>query len=277
MSEKTVIERTKQPNTTDTLKHDLITLGLKTGDLLIVHTSLSKIGWISGGPVAYIDALLKVVGEEGTIVMPTQTGDNSNPIDWENPPVPRSWVQTICKTMPAFDANKTPTRGMGRVPEVFRKYPGAFRSNHPMDSFAALGKDAHDVVSDHVLSPAFGLDSPLGYLYLNHAKILLTGVGYEACTAIHLAECLSEAVSRRKLGAAIMIQGKRMWQTFLDYDYDSDDFPLIGADYERLHSVSIGSIGMAEARLIDMIDLIDFATNWIKKHRKRDIKEIETE
>jgi aminoglycoside 3-N-acetyltransferase len=268
MSEKIVIDRSERPYTIETLKNDFIALGLKKGDRVIVHTSLSKIGWISGGPVAYIDALLEVIGPSGTIVMPTQTGDNSHPLDWDNPPVPKDWVQTIVRTMPAFDVDKTPTRGMGRVPEVFRKYPGAIRSNHPMDSFVAWGKDAHDVVRDHVLSPAFGLDSPLGYLYLNQGKVLLTGVGYESCTALHLAECLSESVPKRKLGTAMMQQGKRIWQTFSDYDYDSEDFFSLGGAYERERLIPIQAVGMAEARLVDLTDLIDFATKWMRKNRK---------
>ncbi len=265
-----MIERTERPNTIETLKKDFSALGLKKDDLVIVHTSLSKIGWISGGPVAYIDALLEVVGPNGTILMPTQTGDNSDPADWENPPVPKDWVQTIMRTMPAFDVDKTPTRGMGRVPEVFRKYPGAVRSNHPMDSFVALGREAHEAVRDHVLSPAFGLDSPLGYLYLNQGRILLTGVGYESCTALHLAECLFDSVPERKIGTAMMHRGKRIWRTFSDYDYDSDDFPLLGTAYEREREVPIHNVGMAETRLIDMTDLIDFATKWMRKNRKAD-------
>ncbi|MFP4187574.1 MAG: aminoglycoside N(3)-acetyltransferase [Acholeplasmataceae bacterium] len=267
MSEKTVIERTERPNTIGTLKKDLISLGLKTGDRVIVHTSLSRIGWISGGAVAYIDALLEVVGPNGTVVMPTQTADNSDPAAWGNPPVPKNWIPTIARTTPAFDADKTPTRGMGRVPEVFRKYPGAIRSNHPTDSFAALGKDARSLTQHHALSPGFGLDSPLGYLYLNQGKILLTGVGYDTCTALHLAECLSGVVPKRKLKTAMMEQGKRIWRTFSDYDYDSDDFPLLGKAYERERRVAKRSLGMAETRLIDLADLIDFAVIWMRKKR----------
>ena len=53
----------------------------------MVHSSLSKIGWVCGAEVSVIQALLEVVGEEGTIVMPAHTGDNSDPSVWENPPI----------------------------------------------------------------------------------------------------------------------------------------------------------------------------------------------
>ena len=56
--------------------------------------------------------------------MPTHTGDNSEPSNWENPPVPESWWDVIRAEMPVFDPKLTPTRGMGIIPETFRKFPG---------------------------------------------------------------------------------------------------------------------------------------------------------
>ena len=68
-----IVASTQFPNTIETITKDLKALGVEKGMTIIVHSSLSSIGWISGGAVAVVEALMKVVTEEGTIIMPTQS------------------------------------------------------------------------------------------------------------------------------------------------------------------------------------------------------------
>ncbi|SFO24462.1 Aminoglycoside 3-N-acetyltransferase [Pseudobutyrivibrio sp. JW11] len=42
----------------------------------MVHTALSKMGYVCGGAQAVIEALIEVVGEDGTIMMPAQSWKN---------------------------------------------------------------------------------------------------------------------------------------------------------------------------------------------------------
>lgn len=75
---------------------------------VLVHSSLSSIGWVNGGAVAVIQALIDVVTEEGTIVMPSQSVELSDPKEWGNPPVPEEWWDIIRESMPAYNSNYTP-------------------------------------------------------------------------------------------------------------------------------------------------------------------------
>ena len=61
-------------------------VGLKSGDTVMVHTSLGKMGYVCGGAQAVIEALMEVVGDSGTIMMPTQSWKNLDPetgVHWE--------------------------------------------------------------------------------------------------------------------------------------------------------------------------------------------------
>ncbi len=74
-----IVAETDFPNTIETITNDLRKLGIQKGMTVIVHSSLSSIGWVCGGAVAVVEALMNVITEEGTIVMPTQTSDLSDP------------------------------------------------------------------------------------------------------------------------------------------------------------------------------------------------------
>jgi aminoglycoside 3-N-acetyltransferase len=269
MGEKEVVDRTVRPVTVSGMLRDLRRLGVGEGDILLVHSSLSSIGWVCGGPQAVIEALLSAVGEEGTLVMPAQSGDWSDPAEWRNPPVPAEWLEVIYREWPAFDPAATPTRGMGRIAELFRTYPGTKRSGHPQVSFSANGRHGEAITAGHPLTPQFGMESPLGKMYRMRAKVLLLGVGYNVCTSFHLAETMTPSMPVKKHGAAIRENGVRVWRWFEDLAYDADDFVRVGREMEERLPVRKGKVGQAECRLFGLREAVDFAARWMAENRRK--------
>lgn len=267
MKEKDVINKTNNLNTVSTMVEDFKALGINKDDIVLVHSSLSNLGWVCGGSQAVILALMEVLGEEGTLVMPAQSSDWSDPSDWECPPVPKEWIETIYDNMPAYEVDVTPTRGMGRIAELFRTFPNTKRSNHPQVSFCANGKLAQHIIEKHPLAPQLGMDSPLGKLYDLDGKILLLGVGYDSCTSFHLAETLIDEMPIVKMGTSIIEDGVRVWTWFEDYDYDSDDFEALGKAFEEKHIVKEGKVGNATCKVFSVKEGVDFAREWLIKNR----------
>ncbi|MEU0075109.1 AAC(3) family N-acetyltransferase [Streptomyces sp. NPDC006332] len=254
--------------TRGTLAAQLAEAGVRPGETLLVHSSLSSLGWVCGGSVAVVQGMLDALGPHGTLVVPTQSGDLSDPAEWGNPPVPQEWWETIRATMPGYDPLLTPSRGVGVIPETVRIWPGALRSAHPQTSFAAVGARAAEVVEGHALDCRLGERSPLAQLEELGARVLLLGAGYATCTCFHLAEYRVPS-PLVKVGRP----GRSGWEEVTEVSISSDRFDELGHDFERDEGprcVVRGRVGAADVRLFPVADAVAYARRWLPLHRSRE-------
>ncbi len=252
--------------TAATLAADLRALGLGEG-IVLVHASLRKVGPVKGEVASVAEALRHVLGPDGTLVVPTGTADNS---DTSRVHLARTAGMTdqererYRQRMPAFDPDTTPSTGMGALAEYVRRAPGAKRSAHPQTSFAALGGAAGQITGGHDPACHFGEASPLARLYDLDARVLLLGVGFESCSAFHLAEYrYTPAPPTREYRCVV----QRGWWSYQDVELDDGDFPELGAAFEATGQVGTGQVGRARARLFAVRAAVDFAEGWLAAHR----------
>lgn len=270
MSEQTVISQTLEPLTVESLTDSFNACGLQPGQTVIVHSSLSSLGWVTGGAQAIIQALLAAVDPSRTILMPTQTWKNLDPASGVHGDVSEAWWPLIRAHLPAYDPSTTPSIGMGVVAELFRTWPGAQRSLHPVRSFAALGPNASRLLATQALEDPFSETSPVGQLYPLDGMILLIGVDHVSNTSLHLAEHRANYTTKRTVqeSSAVLVDGVRRWVTYNSPDFSAaHDFAALGADYEAAHQIGPTRIGGAQVRLLCQRPLIDWAVPWLERHR----------
>jgi aminoglycoside 3-N-acetyltransferase len=252
------------------LARELTSLGLESGMTVIVHTAMSRIGWVPGGAQGVIGALLNVLGTSATLVMPAHSGNFSEPSNWMAPAVPKTWWDDIRAEMPAFDPALTPSRNMGAVAESFRMYPGVVRSSHPQVSFTALGPNSDHIVASHPVGCMFGERSPLARLYELDAHVLLLGVDHANNTAIHLGEDRADFPGKtyQAEGSPMLVDGERRWISFDELKANDEDFVELGEAFARETQMERrGPIGWGEGRIMPIRAIVDFAETWLSAHR----------
>lgn len=172
-------------------KNDIVSglsnLGLKPGDAVLTHSSLSSFGHVEGGADAVIDAIIETVTPGGTVLFPTLTG--SADLSPQNPP--------------HFDVLDTPC-WTGEIPETARKRPKFIRSAHPTHSVCAYGEKAKWFTEEHERAPTpCGFGSPYDKLVRSGGYILLIGVTHQSDTTIHYIEEIAEVPWHMQPGTAI--------------------------------------------------------------------------
>ncbi|MEM9100133.1 MAG: AAC(3) family N-acetyltransferase [Pseudomonadota bacterium] len=257
----------------DDLVQDLRALGLEPGDGVFVHSALGQIGHVVGGPRGLIEALIETVGPDGLIGMPGFSTDAYHPAEMMDLSLDAETLAHIREQVPGYDPVLSSERGNGSVPEAFRLWPGVVRSPHPTSSVLLLGPDAQSLAEPHdPFGWATGPQSPWGRLGgRSKMKILLIGVGWNRCSALHAAESLAR---HRRLKMRHFKSGPGPDAPWIEAPDVADDlgrlFPSVGADWEMAGGTLRGQIGNAVARLTDYGPLLAYASQWFDKRNRLD-------
>lgn len=257
------LNNNKQPISKNDLKKLFEKLKLGNGDIVIVHASLSKFGYIIGGARTVYEAIFEVIGKDGTIIVPSQTLENISPDFWK---VSDEWIRKIKNNMPAFNKELSVSRGMGEFSEFIRNLKNSFRSDHPLYSFSGIGNRVEYILENHSLDYGLGENSPLGVLYKERAKILLLGTDFESNTSIHLAE-YSLGRNLIEQEAKIVVDSEERWVKFKNIELDIyDDYLELQKKFlnnERGYKKEI--IQNTQILLIDMRECVDFSKKYYQK------------
>lgn len=215
----------------------LSALGVRSGGVLLVHTSFREVRPIASGPEGLIEALRRALGPEGTLVMPTMT-------DGEG----------------IFDPRSTPTVSMGITAETFWRQEGVLRSTHPGGSFAAAGPLAETICAPQPLSPPHGPDSPPGRVRDLDGQVLLLGVGHSEDTTLHVAEAIAGVPYSIEHPCVVEIDGAAARVMVAETDHCCRGFAKMDAWLDAGRLQRTGKVGHADARLARSRDIVSVAT-----------------
>jgi aminoglycoside 3-N-acetyltransferase len=224
-----------------TLVSQLRDLGVEEGGVLLVHTSFRATGPVEGGPEGLIAALRSVLGQNGTLVMPSMSDDDDHP----------------------FDITSTSALGMGIVADTFWQMPGVLRSDSP-HAFAAIGSNAAEITAPHPIDVPHGLDSPVGRVYQMDGQVLLLGVGHDSNTTIHLAENMAGVRYRRRKHLTVLQDGKPMRLDYAEIDHCCERFELADGWMGERGLQAKGPVGHGIARLMRSRDVVEVVSERLR-------------
>lgn len=169
----------------ENLKKSIYNLDIKKGDILIVHSGMNGLSTASNNPNDFIDLLLELVGDEGTLVMPAYTHfdikkKGNELIQWDDKD----------NYEPLFYNYRHPICWTGMIPSIFLRYKGVERSKFPVNSLAARGAHAKEMMKNNLNTDlAHGTNSAWAYCIENEAKILFLGIpSRHSLTCVHYVE-----------------------------------------------------------------------------------------
>jgi aminoglycoside 3-N-acetyltransferase len=252
---------------------DLARLGVASGDIVMVHAALSKIGRVLGGPDAVIGALRDAVGPDGTVMAYCDWDAAYEELLDENGRVPEQWRDHI----PPFDPlTSRAIRANGTFPEFLRTTPSAMRSANSGASMVALGARAAWLTADHPIDYGYGPASPLAKLVETGGKVVMLGAPLDTMTILHHAEHLADVPGKRikRVEVPYLTPSAVEWRMIEEFDTGDSLCPAL--DGRSYFTEIVGSyldtgkgmqglIGNAASVLVDAKEIVSHAVAWLER------------
>src|SRR5690242_6926261 len=215
------------------LTDDLHTIGLRLGDIVLVHASFRSLG--IAHPETAIQALLQAIGDAGTLLFP---------------------ALSYRQTPPTIHDTRTTPSCVGFLPEYFRTRPGTQRSLHPTHSVCGVGARAGELLGDHGddTTPC-GPHSPFHKLLHCGGKILMLGCGLRPNTTMHAIEEYARPpylFGAPRVYTIVDGMGRQLTKEYIPHDFHG-----FVQRYDRAEAIlspaelRAGTVGRAAAHLID--------------------------
>lgn len=256
--------RNNEVITEEMLLKDLRVMGIKEGDSVMVHISLSKVGCVENGAETVVNALMKAIGAEGNLLMPAFAHSTFSKYHLDKEPV--------------FDILNSPSKA-GAVTESFRKRKGVKRSFHPTDSVCAYGPLAEFFTNTHFgqLTP-YNEYSPYCKLTEKNGKVLNIGVPLNtSCTNMHTMEDavpdfkfpiyhskIYEAKMKDEKGNMVTMKTKVHDPVFSRKRLPDEQIPMFEKDGALVH----GKFGEADVMLVFAKELL---ASMMKNYKERGV------
>ncbi len=212
------------------IANSLRQLGLKEGDIVLLHSSYLSLGPVEGGPDAVIAAFLDAIGGSGTLLAP------------------------------AFD-------NLGILADKIKELPGAIVSSCPCAAVAAFGPMAAELCVDHwKADTAHGENTPYTRLAERGGYVCLLGCDQDRNTTLHSVEAMLHLpyLKTRTYDSLQTPDGQTVSHSYHFFPGPHRDFIGIDSILKDGGAMVVGRIGNAICRLIKSKDMIDLLTEYAK-------------
>jgi aminoglycoside N3'-acetyltransferase len=272
-----------QPWSPDELTDHLRRLGVRLGDMLMIHASLRRIGPTERGASGVLDALDEAVGPEGTLLMVLGAVVEH---EWVNERSEEERAALLADQAPYDPLTARSLPEVGFLAEAFRTRPGTIVNDNPSGRFAARGRRADEILREVPWDDYYGPGSPLHRLCDSGGRVLRLGANPDTTTVLHYAEYVAPVPGKRRIRRHYRVQGPSGPETrtveCLDDEHgivdwppasaprvdwpDNDYFAVILKTYLAAGQGLRGRVGGADAELLEAADFVEFGARWMTEH-----------